>query len=304
MPSNIFSFKIFILSSLVLCGCIAQSYPYLKTETAQRIATPAWMIKRNVVAPPFNLRAYERMHERGGVANLYIEGDTLSIKGTTPSNPIGLHLASKDKASNVVYLARPCQYTSSISNKCDSKHVTTEQFSEEVIESYNTALNDIARRYDITSFNLIGHSGGGAIASLLAAKRHDILSVRTIAGVIDHTAYSAINGADYSGSINPASEASALSKIPQYHFIGGQDTIIPPAVLHSYLQSMPPTHCVQSMLIQENGHTSGWVNRWPELLKLPVNCFARPSGNADRIMEPATMPHKLPNSTHINPAKP
>lgn len=308
------SIKAGLLAALALSGCIATTLPYMRAETAQRIASPAWMIKRDIAAAPYLLRSYERIHNRGGVANLYIAGDG-SINSAaeewaldpTPRNPVALHLASKDRADNVIFIARPCQYTGMLSKAdvCDASVWKEKRFSAEVIASFNTALDDIATRYSIRGFNLIGYSGGAAIATLLATKRKDILSIRTVAGILDHEAHSASLGTPpLTGSLNPVKEASSLTKMPQYHFIGGQDSYVPPAVLHSYLQAMPPTHCVQTMLVQEASYDKGWVDKWPELLELPVTCY---NGNSSDNFDEATpsQPPKAPVFTiREKPAKP
>ncbi|MFP4386939.1 MAG: hypothetical protein ACLFP8_06930 [Alphaproteobacteria bacterium] len=309
------------LAILALGGCIGTTYPYMRTETAQRIAAPAWMIRRDITAEPFLLRAYERIHDRGGVANLYIEGQgNKDASDPTPSNPVALHLASKDKAENVIYIARPCQYTSMVSpaQKCDPKYWNEDSFSQTVLDSYNKALEGIITRYGIRSFNLIGYSGGGTIATLLAAHRADIKSVRTVAGILDHTAYTQETGAPpFNNSLNPVSETMSLAKTPQYHFVGGADDTVPPAVLHSYLQSMPPGNCVQTMFVQEASHNTGWVDKWPELLELPVSCYSGdgadiaqgtngntiPGTTPDTIISP-TMPRDLPQTVREKPEKP
>jgi len=303
------SIKAGLVAALTLGGCIATTYPYMRTETAQRIAAPAWMIKRDISASPFILRAYERIHDRGGVANIYIEGeDTLADSSRTPFNPVALHLASKDKAENLIYLARPCQYTEMLdpAESCKTSYGKDARFSEDVIASYDIALNDIAKRYDISMFNVIGYSGGGAIATLLAAKRSDIVSLRTVAGILDHETYSDVATApSFTKSLNPVNEASTLTKMPQYHFIGGRDNVVTPAVLHSYLQSMPPTNCVQTMMVQEADHTIGWVDKWPELLKLPVSCYNKNGmNNGTETLMPPTMPQDLPQTVREKPVKP
>ncbi len=308
------------LAILALGGCIGTTYPYMRTETAQRIAAPAWMIKRDIAASPFLLRAYERIHDRGGIAHVYIEGEEndSATGDVTPFNPVALHLASKDKAENVIYIARPCQYTGMVSptEKCESRYWKESSFSETVLNSYNKALDDIALRYGITGFDLIGYSGGGTIASLLAAQRADVNSLRTIAGILDHEAYTnAAQKEPLSDSLNPVSQAIVLGKMPQYHFIGGRDKEVPPMVLHSYLQSMPPSKCVQTMMIQEAEHNEGWVDKWPELLELPVTCYATdstaigsedglaPIGSENMLMPP-TMPQDLPYTVREKPVKP
>ncbi|MBI1301717.1 MAG: hypothetical protein GC137_08690 [Alphaproteobacteria bacterium] len=271
------------LALVSLGGCFATTFSqYTNTETAQRLAAPAWMIKRDISASPFVLRAYERIHEKGSFANLYIEGDGIKngfipsvTPNPTPTNPVGLHLATKDKAENLVYLARPCQYTGMIDveKPCDPVYFNDKKFSPDVIDAYNTALNNIKRQYDIRGFHLIGYSGGAAIAALLAAQRDDVQSLRTVAGVLDTDAYHTIHGkAPLTDSFNPAQQASDLTKMPQYHFVGGQDAVVPPSVLHSYLQGMPPSTCVQTLLVQEASHDAGWVEKWPDLLTLKPEC--------------------------------
>lgn len=308
------SIKAGLLAALALSGCIATTLPYMRTETAQRIAAPAWMIKRDISAAPYLLRSYERIHNRGGNANLYIAGDGSVSTSTeewavnpTPKNPVALHLASKDRADNVIYIARPCQYTSMLSKGeiCNDSVWKDERFSSTVIKSFGKALDDIADRYDISGFNLIGYSGGAAIATLLAAERNDIISIRTVAGILDHEAHSTVtNTPALDGSLNPVREAGALTQTPQYHFIGGQDNYVPPTVLHSYLQAMPPTNCVQTMIVQEAGYEAGWVDKWPDLLELPVTCYN--TTEAQDFDEPApTKPMKAPTLTvREKPAKP
>lgn len=271
-----FPFKASLVSILILSGCIATSSSFLLEETAQRLAAPAWMIKRDITAETYILRSYERIHKRRDFANLYIEGDNIvNLANPTPKYPLALHLASKDNAENVIYLARPCQYTGKTDypHSCDVSDWTDNQFSEDVIKSYNAALDDIAVRYQIKGFNLIGHAGGASIASLLAAERGDVLSLRTVAGILDHDAHRALHrSTPLSGSLNPVTYASDLTNMPQYHFIGGQDQYVPTSILHRYLQALPPSNCVQTLLVQEAEYENGWADKWPELLALPVTC--------------------------------
>lgn len=297
--------KAAIAATLILGGCIATTIPTLRTETAQRIAAPAWMIKRDIHAAPYILRAYERIHERGGVANLYIEGDGIVGKYSsgrnadfTPVNPVALHLASKDNAQNLIYLARPCQYNGRIEypHTCSNEEWQTNRFSQEVIESYNTALNEISRRYGIKGFNIIGYSGGAAIATMLAGSRRDILSVRTVAGIMDNTAYAQVaDDFPISATRSATEHASDLVKIPQYHFVGGQDNTVTPSVLSTYLRAMPPTNCVQTLLVQEAEHEAGWVDKWPELLRLPVTCNQRNTSFVEELEPP--IQKKIPSPT-------
>ena len=165
----------FVLALATIALTSACSAPKLvREEVATRIATPAWMIEREVKASPFLLTAYERMHKRHAPANLYIGGEGTALRtdyaGTfnpTPENPVALHLASKDNADNLVYLARPCQFTGMIDEdaECDRAYWNDKIFAPEVMQAYEYALDEIKARYDLTGFNLIGYDGGAAIAA-------------------------------------------------------------------------------------------------------------------------------------------
>ena len=276
------------IAMLAAAGCAGSGSP-MRKEVAQRIAAPSWMVERQIPAGPFSLTAYERMHTHNAPADIYIEGDGLSWMSKsrasldpTPKNPVALHLSSRDKADNVAWLARPCQYSGLLdeTKPCDNTYWTDKRYSEEVIAAYNTALDEIRARYDIEGFNLVGFSGGGTIAAILAGQRDDVLTLRTVAGNLDHRAHSAFHQVSFlEGSLNPSDYAAKLATIPQVHFIGGQDEVVPPAILHSYLQSVGQSNCVDYKFIQEAAHEEGWVDKWPELLQITPEC----TGPAEEI---------------------
>ena len=301
---------------LMIMGCSMNSLMPIRHETARRIASPAWMLERQIPAAPFSLTAFERMHKHGESANIYIEGDGVAwltrkraSLDPTPKNPVGLRLAAMDKSSNVAYLARPCQYSKLLNTeqRCNNAYWTGKRFAPEVLKSYDMALEDIRKRYGIKGFHLIGFSGGGALAALLAAERDDVLSLRTVAGNVDHVAHSNYHGVSIlNGSLNPPEFSARLANIPQYHFIGGQDEIVPPAVLHSYLQSLGSSSCAQYQLVQEASHVEGWDQKWPELLARGTTC-GRPVVSYDSgFTIEATLPVEPPPvyTPRINPAKP
>ncbi|EKF7417556.1 TPA: hypothetical protein MXR76_002021 [Pseudomonas aeruginosa] len=78
------------------------------------------------------------------------------------------------------YIARPCQYVRN--NHCSYKIWTDRRFSDEAVESISTALDKIKLKMGASHVELVGHSGGGAIALLLAARRYDVTSVHALAG--------------------------------------------------------------------------------------------------------------------------
>lgn len=263
-------------------GC-AKSLPgFWKDEAASRIAVPANLHKRQISADPFSITVFERIYAEGKPATIYIEGDgkawvskTKSSMNPTPDYPVGLHLASRDLGDNVIYVARPCQFSGMMAEDtpCGKEYWTDRRFSLEVMQSMNTVLDKLRDRYDIRGFNLVGYSGGAAIATMLAAKRDDVLSLRTVAGNLDHVALNAYhNVSPMPGSLNPRDFARDIAHIPQHHFLGALDETVPASVYESFRSAMGPSRCVRMSLVDEVNHEEGWVNRWPSLLAMPVDC--------------------------------
>jgi hypothetical protein len=270
-----------LVAGAALGGCYLDMQE-LRTETAKRLASPSFMLHREIMAEPFLLTAYERVHQKGKPATVYIEGDGIAWLGKTraslnptPRNPVSLHLATHDASPNVIYLARPCQYTGFAANiACDdAKYWTSDRFSVEIIQAMNVALDDMKRKYDIPAFNLVGFSGGGAVAALLTAGRGDVASLRTVAGNLDHETLNAMHQvSQMPNSLNPRDIAPKIAHIPQHHFIGEWDKVVTPAVYDSFRAAAGPSTCMRSSMVTRVDHEDGWVNVWPELLAAPLDC--------------------------------
>lgn len=193
----------------------------------------------------------------------------------TPMNPVALHLASRDKSDNLAYLARPCQFMKNPQGKgCARTYWEENRFAPEVIEAYNTALDNIANLYDITGFHLVGYDGGANIAAVLAAKRADVLSLRTVAGNLNpgHESSNLIHRPLASNAVLASNHAQDLVLVPQHHFIGAADEYIQPGVYHSFRQMLGLSECVHYSLVTDADHTRGWVEKWPELLTHTPQC--------------------------------
>lgn len=249
---------------------------------AYDIAQTSSFEKEIMNAAPFALTTYQRINQPSPQsANIYIEGDGLAwlsrstpSLNPTPSNPIALKLATADPAPNVIYLARPCQYSGRIDGKpCDQKYWMSSRYAPEVLSSYNTALDALKNKHGFTSFNIIGFSGGGTIAALLAGQRNDITSLRTVAGNLDHKAHSQYHKVSpLSGSFNPPDYAVRLKHIPQHHFIGADDKIVPPKIYQSYKSKIGNSPCINASILPNTIHSDGWENQWSELLKNKPKC--------------------------------
>lgn len=284
MTKNTFRLFSFVAALATLSGLGGCNSLDVRHDAAQNLATTAQMQKRLINAPPFILTVYERVNHKGGVATVYIEGDGLAwlsrsspSLNPTPTNPVALALARKDNASNVIYMARPCQYSGlSRAKPCPAKYWTSNRFAPEVVRSMSLALDEIKTRYELQHFNLVGFSGGGAIAALLTARRNDVISLRTVVGNLDHARLNRNhNVSQMTGSLNPVDIASTIAHIPQHHFIGATDKIVTPDIYNSFRGAAGSSKCMRSSIIKNTSHEKGWVAQWPTLLKSPLDCHAQ-----------------------------
>jgi len=269
-----------LITATALSGCYFDKMS-MRHQVVDRLAGPVQMMKREISAEPFQLTVIERVRNQGGNARIYIEGDGVAWVSKnqpsldpTPRSPVALHLATRDNSPNVIYMARPCQYSKMTRpGPCPSEYWRGKRFAPEVINSMSVALDDIKRRHGIREFELIGFSGGAAVAALLAAGRDDVISIRSVAGNLNHAQVNANHKvSQMSGSLNPVDIAASIAHIPQHHFIGEWDKIITPDVYDSFRAAAGPNSCMRSSMVREADHESGWVSVWPAALARPVDC--------------------------------
>ncbi|MEM6781429.1 MAG: hypothetical protein AAF569_06155 [Pseudomonadota bacterium] len=242
---------------LVMSAC-ASYQDNVDHVTASRIARPAFMVERVIPEGPYPLYAWERMRDRKEKAVLYIEG-------ADETNPVGLHLASRDRTRNVAYLAQPCQYSTGSGDNCEQGFY--QPGSVEVLATYNAVMDEMRARYGLTGFDLVGHGSGGNIAALLAADRDDVLSLRTVAAPL----------APAEG-LSATAIAPELADMPQHHFIGAADDLVTPESYHFFRQAMGPSDCTHYTLVQDANHERGWVEEWPTFLTYPTECAINMEG--------------------------
>jgi hypothetical protein len=203
---------------------------------------------------------------------IYVEGDGFAFqrKGLlspdpTPHSMITLALAEKDPHPSVMYIARPCQYlTDDALKTCDPKYWSTHRYSEDVIASIDSAINHAASGYK--SIALIGYSGGGAVAVLIAARRTDVAWLVTIAANLDHKFWTHLHQiTPLSGSLNAADFAESTQHLRQLHLVGERDKVVPFEVTKAFLSRMTNHSRVTVKTVPAFDHECCWVRDWPEL---------------------------------------
>lgn len=247
---------------------------------ADALAETAGLKRQTIGTRDFVLTSYSRITRSDKPIDVYIEGDGLAwisqfqpSLDPTPRKGEGLALAAVDPAPNVVYLARPCQFTPMAQNsRCEIPYWTSKRFSAEVVRSVGEALDDVATRAPGQGLNLVGYSGGAAIAVLVAARRTDVASIRTVAGNLDVEYVNRLHDVSpMPESLNPIDFAASVAAIPQVHFSSTGDEIVPPAVAKRFTDAVG-ARCARLDIVDGLEHEGDWSRMWRSLLERKPTC--------------------------------
>ena len=200
--------------------------------------------------------------------HIYIEGDGRPwispghiARDPTPVNPLMLRLMALDPAP-AIYVGRPC-YFQLMDDYCSPEWWTHKRYAERIVSSIDHVIQQYAIGYD--GVVLLGHSGGGTLAMLLAQRRQDVQALVTLAGNLDIEQWAKLHSySSLKGSLNPAMETPLPESILQQHFLGKNDDNITPIVLRNTIEKQA---AAQLYLLDNVDHLDGWVQRWPTLLQ-------------------------------------
>lgn len=240
------------------------------------IATEAGWQRQSFAAGGFTLTGYLRPGpvQPAGLA-VYVEGDGVAFitprqisSDPTPDDPTALRLALRHPTGAVLYLARPCQYApGDLATRCDVRYWTTHRYAPEIVAALDAAIDAAKRQTGAGSVALYGYSGGGTVAALLAARRSDVSLLVTAAANLDHATWTARKElTPLAGSLNPADQASSLAAVPQYHFVGAQDAVVPSFVVQAYADRFPAGRRPTVRIVEGFDHRCCWVENWAGLV--------------------------------------
>lgn len=273
-----------IATTATLAACTT---PGMRVSNANRLGLPTFMIPRTMTVDGYQLKAYERTHELGGVATIYIEGSgavwkkgirkTLNVTGDpTPENPVGMVLASNDPSKNVIYVGRTCQYGAKKigADECPTDTLTTKMYAPDMVALYGHVLDDLKTRYRFTGFHLVGFESGGGLATILASERSDVLTLRTVAAILDTETFARAKGmTGFDTSLNPVSRVPDLINMPQHHYLAQFDDVVPNEIYHGYAQAFGDNRCLSYTLVPDVDHTYDWSDTWAGAVKQTVTCM-------------------------------
>lgn len=272
---SIINLFLLLTNLLVLAGCVSIPTSIQRQHTIDQLASQHGWQATIISGHKFDLMTYAPPSDHSNILTVYIEGDgfawqtrTRPSTDPTPINPMGFKLALNHPSANVAYLARPCQYVGGHAAKgCNSDLWTTHRFSEDVVAASNDALDILKTHAAATQLQLVGYSGGGAIAALLTARRNDVIKLITVAGNLDHQAWTTFHKiTPLTDSLNPADYQKQLANIQQTHFIGNKDKVIPPLLTHQFVAGLASNAKADVIKLPNHSHHCCWPEIWAELM--------------------------------------
>jgi hypothetical protein len=249
---------------LILCGC-HQMVPSAQT------ATRAGLRSELVQGAAYKHAIFVDSSSSDSSLYVFIEGDGLPWRrqGTeisanpTPHHALALTLAVHTPGPRL-YLGRPCYFSASEDPACNPSVWTSGRFSPAVVASMAAVVNQRCADRCGGGVVLIGYSGGGVLAVLMAAQVPSTVAVITIAADLDTDAWTSAHGySPLDGSLNPAALPALPSSIREWHLVGDRDTVVPPGLNTRYFDRID-TRLVWHF--PEFDHVCCWEEHWPDLL--------------------------------------
>lgn len=264
-----------LLFALVLClfllsqGCATPSEKFIGT------ATQLGLNNQLVDGSPYRHRLFTNSQvSRSNIIeelHIYLDGDgtpwrtdTRIADDPTSRNPLILEMMVKDPAPAVL-LGRPCYYGLHISPLCNESLWTSHRYAAEVVASMDAAIQQWMSSKKVNKLVLIGYSGGGVLATLLAPSLKKTSVVITIAANLDIEAWSRHHGySSPAASLNPAKDAHIPASVRQIHLAGLQDENVPAGIIESFSRVQKNALYLP---LPEYDHVCCWLDIWPDILK-------------------------------------
>jgi dienelactone hydrolase len=260
----------FILPAALLAGCVASGAD--RDAAADVIVRSGGLVAATDRGTLFDLQLYRRDSAAPGPLFVYIEGDGAAYldprtpsSDPTPIDPLALRLAAVDPGPAVVYVARPCQFAPGRSDRdCTIADWTNRRFSPEAVAAVDDAIEREHARAPARPLVLVGYSGGGVIAALVAARRSDVALLITIAAPLDIADWThRLALSPLAGSRSPLDDAAALARVRQVDFAGERDATVPVETIRGAVDKLQPG--ARLVVVPEYDHRCCWLQDWPQL---------------------------------------
>ena len=215
---------------------------------------------QTLMAPPYVLASWYRIQNPGEPVRIYIEGDGHSFDAynrptanPTPQSTFLRDIAANDPNPNVAYLGRPCQYLQT--STCSLDDWTCGRFSAQIINAMEQSVLQLAKKSQTNNVVLIGYSGGAQVAGLIGVRHpQKIKKMVTIAGVLDQEAWTTYHGdTPLDRSMNLADYQDVYHQLPQIHFIGKKDTVVPNHLTENFVKDKSTI-----VIVEKADHQKGY----------------------------------------------
>lgn len=171
--------------------------------------------------------------------------------------PLALELMlTTDQPS--LYLGRPCYLGQERSTGCDPVYWTSHRYSADVVASLLVVLKQLLAELGNPPLRLVGYSGGGAIATLMASELPAGSVVVTLAGNLDIDGWSKRHAyLPLAGSLNPIVHAD-MARVRHHHYVGAEDHNVPAALVEGFRI----IHGGRVTIIEQVDHRCCWLEHW------------------------------------------
>ena len=205
---------------------------------------------------------------RHAILRVYIEGDGAPWPtrfhpphDPTPRIPLALELATADEDISVAYVTRPCQYLDREElTVCEPKYWTSARFAPEVVEAYQQLLDGLVAESGAKELSLVGYSGGGVLAALLATARNDVVQLITVADPLRVAAWAKHHDVSPLKGLDPDLQDRRWP--PAVHFVGENDEIVPRAII----DPIAGRTGARLVVVPNFNHHCCWARDWARLL--------------------------------------
>ncbi|MHB8475968.1 MAG: alpha/beta hydrolase family protein [Steroidobacteraceae bacterium] len=252
--------------SLQLAGCAARRAfdPYHDLDPGYRVATvQGTTFAHAVVVPAAQTSAPTLWVFLEGDGEPWVDGGRRIARDPSPKIPLAFDLF-KASALPRVYLGRPCYFSHAHDVGCDPSMWTSARYGKAAVASVTAAIETLIQENSTRSVVLLGYSGGGTIAYLVAPNIPAVSAVVTIAANLDIDAWTRAHGfLPLSESDNPAAAPALDRRITQIAIVGGRDVNVPQSSLRAFLDRQQPQ---EVWIYHDHDHACCWRRDWPSIL--------------------------------------
>jgi len=243
--------------------------------------------------PNLPLRSWIRLHlsaDATAPVFLVIEADGAPWRASgylPPANPTPTRAVGADTAvalasefsSSVVYLGRHCQFVApqqaDFARRCGAPRLWAgARFAPEVVADLQAWIHEMTTVFPVLQgrpWILIGFSGGGTMAALLAPRLPNVACLVTFASPLDLAKWSqVVQRSPLDESLDPADDLMALTQLPRLGFwFGEKDTVVPVASLGRF-SGLLASRSTSLHLVPGTGHSpvDRWIDAAAERLRL------------------------------------